>query len=191
MLSRSNYNQMVGSLPRHSNLNPFQPLLVLSLNFPQNVKKKIISQLPSKLLTLGLMETLDLFFQKGLLSSKRVLQKDEKNKSCRKTMDLQIRFGSFLVQDSFKEAIELAKKRSKVSMRSKVRGFYGNVDSWFVLLSLFVFWKHKLFDVRAIWENQKTRIIVFVLAPISGRTSDINSYDENHTQKKKLNDSHQ
>jgi hypothetical protein len=50
-------------------------------------------------------------FQWGLLSSKRVLQKIDENKSCRKTLDLQIWFCSFLVHDSFKEATELAKKK--------------------------------------------------------------------------------
>jgi hypothetical protein len=49
-------------------------------------------------------------FQKGLLSSKRVLQKNEENKNVEKKSDLQIRFCSFLVQDSSKEATELAKK---------------------------------------------------------------------------------
>ncbi len=79
-------------------------------------------------------ETLLLFFQKGLLSSKRVLQNNEDNQSCRNTSDLQIWFCSFVIHDSSKEATELAKKkkRSKVSMRSKVRGFYGT----FVLVSV-------------------------------------------------------
>jgi hypothetical protein len=63
--------------------------------------------------------------QKGLLSLKRILQKNEENKSCGKTLDLKIGFCSYLVHDSSKEATELAKKKSKVSMRSKVMGFYG------------------------------------------------------------------
>ncbi len=49
-------------------------------------------------------------FQKGLLSSKHILQKNEENKSCRKIWYLQIRFCLYLVQDSSKEATELAKK---------------------------------------------------------------------------------
>jgi hypothetical protein len=57
----------------------------------------------------GLQETLDLF-QKGLLSLKRILQKNEEDKSCRKTLDLQIRFCSFFVHDSSAEATELARK---------------------------------------------------------------------------------
>jgi hypothetical protein len=55
------------------------------------------------------METLGLFFQEGLPSLKRVLQKNEENKIGRKTLDLQIRFCSFFVHDSYKEATELAK----------------------------------------------------------------------------------
>jgi hypothetical protein len=50
-------------------------------------------------------------FQKGLLSLKRVLQKNEKNESCRKAWDLQIRFCSFLAHDSSKNATERAKKK--------------------------------------------------------------------------------
>jgi hypothetical protein len=52
-------------------------------------------------------------FQKGLLSLKRVLQKNGENESCRKTLDLKTRFSSFLVHDSSKEATELAKKGPK------------------------------------------------------------------------------
>jgi hypothetical protein len=52
-------------------------------------------------------------FQKGLLSLKRVLQKNEKNKSCRKSLDLQIWFCSFFAYDSSTEATELARKRPK------------------------------------------------------------------------------
>jgi hypothetical protein len=48
-------------------------------------------------------------FQKGLLSLKRVLQKNEQNKSCRKTLDLQIWFCSLLS----KVAKELARKSQK------------------------------------------------------------------------------
>jgi hypothetical protein len=53
-------------------------------------------------------------FQKGVLSLKRVLQKkNEENKSCRKTLDLQIRFCSFFVHDSSKKATELARESPK------------------------------------------------------------------------------
>ncbi len=68
-------------------------------------------------------------FQKGLLSLKCILQKNEDNKSCRKSVDLRIWLCSFLVHNSSKEAIELAKKKSKVSMRSKVRALYGTCVS--------------------------------------------------------------
>jgi hypothetical protein len=61
------------------------------------------------------METLnhEPLFQKGLLSSKRILQKNEENKSCRKTSDLKFGFCSFLVHDSSKEAEELPEISSK------------------------------------------------------------------------------
>jgi hypothetical protein len=63
-----------------------------------------------------------------LLSSKCALQGKEENKSCGKTLDPQIWFCPVLANDSFKEATELAKKRSKVSVRSKIRGFYGTEE---------------------------------------------------------------
>jgi hypothetical protein len=62
-------------------------------------------------------------FQKGLLSLKRVLQKTEENKSCRKTLDLQICFCSYLVHDSSKEATELAKKGPKFPWGPKLGAF--------------------------------------------------------------------
>jgi hypothetical protein len=52
-------------------------------------------------------------FQKGLLSLKRILKKNEENKSCRKPLDLQIWFCSFFAHDSFTEAIQLARKSPK------------------------------------------------------------------------------
>jgi hypothetical protein len=53
-------------------------------------------------------------FQKGLLLLKRILQKNEENKSCRNSLDVQIRFCSFLVHDSSKEATELAREGPKL-----------------------------------------------------------------------------
>jgi hypothetical protein len=50
-------------------------------------------------------------FQKGLLSLKRILQKNKENKCCRNTLDIQTCFCSYLVNDSTKEAAELAKKK--------------------------------------------------------------------------------
>jgi hypothetical protein len=44
---------------------------------------------------------------------KRILQKNENNKSCRKTLDLQTCFSSYFVHDSSKEATELAKEGPK------------------------------------------------------------------------------
>ncbi len=57
-------------------------------------------------------------FQNGLLSLKRVLQKNEENKSCRNTSFI---FRTWFIPRSYRTC----KKKSKVSMRSKVRGFYG------------------------------------------------------------------
>jgi hypothetical protein len=62
-------------------------------------------------------------FQKGLLSLKCVLQKNEENKSCRKTLDLQIRFCSFFVHDSSTEATELARKSPKFPLGPKLGNF--------------------------------------------------------------------
>jgi hypothetical protein len=45
----------------------------------------------------GADENLEPLFKKCLLSSKRVLQNIEENKSCTKTIDLQIRFCSFFL----------------------------------------------------------------------------------------------
>jgi hypothetical protein len=59
-------------------------------------------------------------FQKCLLSLKRILQKNEEIKSCRRTLDLQIWFCSFLVRDSFKEATELARKGPKFPLGPKL-----------------------------------------------------------------------
>jgi hypothetical protein len=53
------------------------------------------------------------FFQKGLLSSKRVLQKFEENESCTETLDLQTWSCSFLAHVSPKEAMDLARKCPK------------------------------------------------------------------------------
>ncbi len=61
---------------------------------------------PSKPLTLDLMETSDLFSE-GL--AKRVLQKNEWIKRCEKLLDSQSRFCSFLAQDLSKEATDLAR----------------------------------------------------------------------------------
>ncbi len=52
-------------------------------------------------------------FQNGLLSLNRVLQNNEENKSCRQRLDLQIRFCSFFVHGSSKEATELARESPK------------------------------------------------------------------------------
>jgi hypothetical protein len=64
-----------------------------------------------------------LLFQKGLLSLKRVLQENEHNKSCGKHLDLHIRFYSFLVHDSSKEATELAKIGPKFPQAPKLEAF--------------------------------------------------------------------
>jgi hypothetical protein len=61
-------------------------------------------------------------FQNGLQSSKRIPQKNEVNKSCRTTLDLQIWF-CFLVHDSSKEATELAKKGPTFPLGTKLEAF--------------------------------------------------------------------
>jgi hypothetical protein len=55
------------------------------------------------------MEALKFLSEGFALSSKRVLQKNEGDKSYRKTVILQTLFCSCLVQDSFKEDTDLAK----------------------------------------------------------------------------------
>jgi hypothetical protein len=58
------------------------------------------------------METLD-FFEKGLQSSKRVIQKNEGNKSSRKSFESKTFFCSFFVQNSSKKATDLEKTGQK------------------------------------------------------------------------------
>jgi hypothetical protein len=72
-------------------------------------------------------------FQKGLLSFKRILQKNEENKSCRKTLDLQICSCSYLVHDSSKEAMELAK--NKFPWGPKLEAFTVFFKLWCIWLS--------------------------------------------------------
>ncbi len=62
-------------------------------------------------------------FQKSLKSLKRVLQKNEENKSFRKTLDLQIRFCSFLYM--------IHPKRVQ-NLQEKVQSFH-EVQSWTLL----------------------------------------------------------
>jgi hypothetical protein len=76
------------------------------------------------------MDALD-FFSEGLAtikSSERVLQKNDRNKKCRKTYDLQTSFCSCFAQNLPKEAKDLARDRLKVSMRCKLRGFNDTSD---------------------------------------------------------------
>jgi hypothetical protein len=61
----------------------------------------------------GLLGNFGPLFQKGLLSLKRVLQKNKENKSFIKMLGLQVRFFSFFVHDSSTEATELARKSPK------------------------------------------------------------------------------
>jgi hypothetical protein len=82
-------------------------------------------------------------FQKALLSLKRVLHKNDDNKSCTKTLDLQIRFCSFFCTWFIHRSYRGCKKKSKVSMRSDVRGFYGilkhrseHVPTWLQIVYL-------------------------------------------------------
>jgi hypothetical protein len=54
---------------------------------------------------------------------KRVLQKNEENKSCRKTLDPHIRFCSFFVHGSSTEATELARRSPKFPGGPKLEAF--------------------------------------------------------------------
>ncbi len=74
-------------------------------------------------------------FQKRLLSLKHILQKNEWNKSCRKTLDLQICFCFWNMIHPNK--LGKLQKRSEVSMRSKVRGFGG---IWFDTILIIGIW---------------------------------------------------
>jgi hypothetical protein len=84
------------------------------------------------------------FFPKGLLSLKRVLQKNEENGSCRKTVDLQIRFCSFFVHDSSTWATELARKSPKLPWCPKLEAFTVTLD----LQKKFLFSFHAVLTLR-------------------------------------------
>jgi hypothetical protein len=58
-----------------------------------------------------------------LLSLKHARQENEENKSCIKTLDLQIWFCSFFVHDSSTEATELLRKSPKFSWGPKLEAF--------------------------------------------------------------------
>ncbi len=62
-----------------------------------------------------------------MLISKRVLQKHKEILRCREGLDFKLVFCSFLARNSRREATEISRIRSKVSMRSKVRRFYGTL----------------------------------------------------------------
>jgi hypothetical protein len=63
-------------------------------------------------------------FQNNFLSSKRFLQKNEENKSCRKTLDLQIWFCSLLVHDSLKKKLQnVQEKGPKFPCGPKLEAF--------------------------------------------------------------------
>ncbi len=75
----------------------------------------------------------------GLLSLEGVQQKNEENKSCRKTLDLKIWFCSFFGTWFIQRSYGTCKNRSNVSMRSEVRCFYGISRLWMVwMCRLFV-----------------------------------------------------
>ncbi len=70
------------------------------------------------------MESLDpFFFRKGLLLSKRFLEKNEWYKRFRQTFDLQSRFCSLLAQNSPKEGADLARNGSKFPWDPKLEAF--------------------------------------------------------------------
>ncbi len=53
--------------------------------------------------------------------------KNEQNKVCKLKIFLQLLFPPFFCRTRFDDSNPFWKKRSKVSMRSKVRGFDGNI----------------------------------------------------------------
>jgi hypothetical protein len=94
-----------------------------------SVGKKKASRPTVKALNFGPHGKFGPLFPKGLLWLKRVLQNNEENKSNRKTLDLQIRFCSFFCTWFIHRSYRACKKKSNVSMRFKVRGFYGR-EMW-------------------------------------------------------------
>ncbi len=70
--------------------------------------------------TLDLTETFDLLIQKGLVSSKCVLQKNEENDSCRKFFDLQTLSCSLFLHNSPNEVTDLARICSKFPSGAKL-----------------------------------------------------------------------
>ncbi len=78
---------------------------------------------PSKPLTLDHVETFDVFFRRACYHWNASNMKIEENKSCRKTLDLQIRFCSFFVHDSSTDATELARKNPKFPWGPKLEPF--------------------------------------------------------------------
>jgi hypothetical protein len=77
---------------------------------------------PSKSLTLDLLETLYLC-SVGLLSPKRVLEKNVGNKGSIRTFDLLTLFCSCFVQNSFKKAMDLARIGPKFPCGAKFEGY--------------------------------------------------------------------
>ncbi len=71
------------------------------------------------------IETLDLFFRKACYHWNAFYKEVNRNKSCGKPLDLQIRLCSFFGTWFIRRSYGTCKKRPTVSMRSKVRGFYG------------------------------------------------------------------
>ncbi len=74
----------------------------------------------SPYLTLDLMETLDLFFRRACCHWNASYRKNKENKSCWRTLDLEIRFCSFFVHDS---STELARKSPKFPSDPKLEAF--------------------------------------------------------------------
>ncbi len=93
-------------------------------------------------------------FQKGLLSLKRVLQKNEENESCRKTLDLQIWFCLFVVHDSSTEATKLARKSSKIPWRPKLEGFTVPISRISIFITL---WTHYVIPAWLIMLKRRKR----------------------------------
>jgi hypothetical protein len=112
-------------------------------------------------------------FSEGLaIIETRPTEKWSEKKSCGKTLNLKIRFWSFLVHDSSKEATKLGRKGPKFRWSPKLEAFavlynnliYSNLNS--VLIGLGIFLEQVFEDVRKALTDMK--LIASWMKPSSG-----------------------
>jgi hypothetical protein len=84
----------------------------------------MIKNVPSKPLTLDLMETLDLFFRRACYHQNASYRNNEENK-CFRTLFWYFFWYMIHPKKLRQRSYGTYKKWSKVCMKSKVRGFYG------------------------------------------------------------------